>query len=207
MPTRSNSTLTGVPPADAIKADEEAVSEIYDQVSQTGSLSVAARKLQKYARAWDDDPEEKGYLEETRNQQRDTKEPLPKQAAPATAGPPKMSLAQQRMMQAFADEEDGNRDGDGDVDMNADDAVFHDEEEEEEEEEAFSEPEVTHLQEIQEGLWIGDLVAAMDTAGLEAKGIVSDLELRKVIPARSHSSHVPTVQHRLSPPTPLGLPT
>ena len=173
MPTRSNSTLTGIPPADAIKADDEAVSEIYDQVSQTGSLSVAARKLQKYARAWEDDPEEKEYLEETRNKQRDTKEALPQQVEPAAASSaaPKMSLAQQRMMQAFADEEDGNGDG-GDAVMEEDNAVF-DDDEEEEEEEVFSEPEVTHLQEIQEGLWIGDLVAAMDTAGLEAKGIVS----------------------------------
>lgn len=162
MPTRSNSVLTGAPPADAIKADEEAVSDVYDQVSQTGSLSAAARKLQMYARAWEDDPEEREYLEQQRNAQRNTQESLPEQVEPVP--PPKMSLAQQRMMQAFADEEDD------DVDMNGNDAVF---EEDEEEEEQFLEPEVTHLQEIQEGLWIGDLVAAMDTAGLEARGIVS----------------------------------
>jgi dual specificity phosphatase 12 len=46
-------------------------------------------------------------------------------------------------------------------------------EKEEEDEEEFEAPGVTHMQEIQEGLWIGDLVAAMDTAGLEEKGIVS----------------------------------
>jgi len=33
--------------------------------------------------------------------------------------------------------------------------------------------EIVHLQEVVEGLWIGDLVAAMDTAGLEERGIVS----------------------------------
>lgn len=33
--------------------------------------------------------------------------------------------------------------------------------------------EVVHMQEILPGLWVGDLVAAMDTAGLEEKGIVS----------------------------------
>lgn len=165
MPTRSNSVLTGIPPADAIKADEEAVSDVYDQVSQTGSLQAAAYKLQKYARAWDDDPEEREYLEQQRELQRGVPDSLPKQVEPPAA--PKMSLAQQRMMQAFADEEE-----DGDVDMTgADQAVFDDDDEEVEE--GYSEPEVTHLQEIQEGLWIGDLVAAMDTAGLEAKGIVS----------------------------------
>jgi dual specificity phosphatase 12 len=33
--------------------------------------------------------------------------------------------------------------------------------------------EVVHLQEVVEGLWVGDLVAAMDTEGLEERGIVS----------------------------------
>lgn len=32
--------------------------------------------------------------------------------------------------------------------------------------------EVVHLQEVVEGLWVGDLVAAMDTEGLEERGIV-----------------------------------
>jgi len=34
-------------------------------------------------------------------------------------------------------------------------------------------PEVIPLQEVIEGLWIGDLVAAMDKEGLEERGIVS----------------------------------
>ncbi len=33
--------------------------------------------------------------------------------------------------------------------------------------------EVVHLQEVVEGLWIGDLVAAMDQKGLEQRGIAS----------------------------------
>ena len=167
MPTRSVSTLTGVPPADAIKADEDAVSDVYDQVSQTGSLARAAKNLQKYAQAWEDDPEEQAYLEEERNKQRGTAEPLPAQVQDGESVPqPKLSLAQQRMMQAFADEEGG-----GDVEMDGNTiSVF--EKEEEAEEEEFEAPGVTHLQEIQEGLWIGDLVAAMDTAGLEERGIV-----------------------------------
>jgi dual specificity phosphatase 12 len=171
MPTRSISTLTGVPPADAIKADEDAVSDVYDQVSQTGSLAKAAVKLQKYAQAWEDDPEEKEYLEAQRNKQRDIQESLPTQAQ----GPaPKMSLAQQRMMQAFADEEGGDEPGDVEMDVDGRNTIsVFEREEEEEEEGGFEEPGVTHLQEIQEGLWIGDLVAAMDTAGLEERGIVS----------------------------------
>jgi hypothetical protein len=192
MPTRSVSTLTGVPPADAIKADEEAVSDVFDQVSQTGSLAKAAKKLQKYAQAWEDDPEEQEYLETQRNQARGTDEKLPEQVEDAGAeGAPKMSLAQQRMMQAFADEEDGG----GDIEMDGGNtiSVF---EQEEEDEEAFEEPGVTHLQEIQEGLWIGDLVAAMDTAGLEARGIV-----RSCAGAAVELVLKQTDQHRLPPST------
>jgi dual specificity phosphatase 12 len=166
MPTRSQSTLTGVPPADAIKADEDAVSDVYEQVSQTGSLAQAAKRLQQRAQAWEDDPEEQAYLETQRNKERGTQENLPAQVEVQEGVPaPKLSLAQQRMMAAFAEEEGG------DVEMNENTiSVF---EKEEEDEEEFEAPGVTHMQEIQEGLWIGDLVAAMDTAGLEERGIVS----------------------------------
>lgn len=165
MPTRSHSTLTGVPPADAIKADEDAVSDVYEQVSQTGSLAQAAKKLQQRAQAWEDDPEEQAYLESERIKQRGTQENLPTQVDVEDAVPaPKLSLAQQRMMAAFAEEEGGDVEMDGNTI-----SVF---EKEEEEEDEFEAPGVTHLQEIQEGLWIGDLVAAMDTAGLEERGIV-----------------------------------
>lgn len=166
MPTRSVSTLTGVPPADAIKADEDAVSDVYEQVSQTGSLAQAAKKLQQRAQAWEDDPEEQAYLESERNKQRGNQENLPAQVDTEDAVPaPKLSLAQQRMMAAFAEEEGG-------VDVEMDGNTISVFEKEEEEEEEFEAPGVTHLQEIQEGLWIGDLVAAMDTAGLEERGIV-----------------------------------
>lgn len=166
MPTRSQSTLTGVPPADAIKADEDAVSDVYEQVSQTGSLAQAAKRLQQRAQAWEDDPEEQAYLETQRNKQRGSQENLPGQVEVQEGVPaPKLSLAQQRMMAAFAEEEEQ------DVEMNENTiSVF---EKEEEDDEEFEAPGVTHMQEIQEGLWIGDLVAAMDTAGLEEKGIVS----------------------------------
>jgi hypothetical protein len=179
MPTRSVSTLTGVPPADAIKADEDAVSDVYDQVSQTGSLARAAKNLQRYAQAWEDDPEEQAYLEQERNKHRGTAEPLPTQVQDGESDSvpqPKLSLAQQRMMQAFADEEGG-----GDVEMDGNTISVFEKEEEAEEEEEFEAPGVTHLQEIQEGLWIGDLVAAMDTAGLEERGIVSSLVCSAVV--------------------------
>lgn len=167
MPTRSVSILTGVPPADSIKADEDAVSDVYEQVSQTGSIAQAAKNLQQRAQAWEDDPEEQAYLEDQRNKQRATQEHLPTQVDNEETVPqPKLSLAQQRMMAAFAEEEGGDIEMDGNTI-----SVF--EKEEEEAEEEFEAPGVTHLQEIQEGLWIGDLVAAMDTAGLEERGIVS----------------------------------
>ena len=41
------------------------------------------------------------------------------------------------------------------------------------EEEGEEVQEVVHLQEVVEGLWIGDLVAAMDTEGLQQRGIAS----------------------------------
>lgn len=44
-----------------------------------------------------------------------------------------------------------------------DDADMEDEEEQE----------VVHMQEVVEGLWVGDLVGAMDQDGLKEKGIVS----------------------------------
>ena len=59
------------------------------------------------------------------------------------------------------------------------------------EDEAGAEPEVVHLQEIVEGLWVGDLVAAMDTEGLKARGIV-----------RSLSSHWDT--RAIYPSSPVG---
>jgi dual specificity phosphatase 12 len=46
------------------------------------------------------------------------------------------------------------------------------------EEDEEDESDVVHLQEVIDGLWIGDLVAAMDTKGLEARGIVSCLLCR-----------------------------
>ena len=118
MPGRSASMRTAGPPSDASKPDDKAINDVYKSVEETGSLDLAAKKLQKYAaqRTWEDDPEEAGYLA------------------------------------ASADD---------------------DELEDEEDEEMDDRREVVHLQEVLPGLWIGDLVAAMDMAGLEGRGIVS----------------------------------
>jgi len=126
MPIRSASTRTAGPPSDAVKPDDKAVSDVYKSVQETGSLELAARKLQKYAaqRTWEDDPEEAEYM-----------------AARA------------------ADDEDM--------------------EEEDEDDVMDGRREVVHLQEVLPGLWIGDLVSAMDMPGLEERGIVSSTLLNK----------------------------
>jgi hypothetical protein len=63
--------------------------------------------------------------------------------------------------------EDEDMEDDTEVRQGRRDSGEEDEEEEDEEEEP-----VVHLQEIVEGLWVGDLVAAMDTEGLKERGIV-----------------------------------
>lgn len=124
MPSRSLSTRTAGPPSDATAPDDKAINDVYRSVEETGSLELAAKKLQKFAsaqRGWEDDPEEMAY---TANQQ------------------------------------DHKDEDDDDV------LEFEDGDEE-------TMREVVHLQEALPGLWIGDLVAAMDVKGLEQRGIVS----------------------------------
>lgn len=128
MPSRSLSTYTAGPPSDAQAPDDKAINDVYRSVEETGSLELAAKKLQKFAtqqRGWEDDPEEMAYLATKR-----------------------------------------------DVD---DEALDMDDEDREEEE-----MEVVHLQEALPGLWIGDLVAAMDVRGLEQRGIVSVHPIQEV---------------------------
>lgn len=130
-------TSEHVPPADAMKPDSEAISDVYAQVAATGSLQLAAAKLAAIAhsstasipavmqrrQAWYDDPEEAEFL------------------------------AQQDEEEYGEEEED-----DGDANMV-----------------------IEHLQEVVEGLWIGDLVAAMDSAGLRERGIVSTSGLNELV--------------------------
>nr|XP_031864201.1 uncharacterized protein CI109_000113 [Kwoniella shandongensis]KAA5531273.1 hypothetical protein CI109_000113 [Kwoniella shandongensis] len=126
LPTRSNSTLKSGPPTDAVKPDDAAIDDVYREVSSTGSLQAAAKRLEQYAR-WADDPEEAGYLQQ--GEEDEVEE------------------------EGYYEEDDRfDEDGDG-------------------------RGEVVHLQEVVEGLWVGDLVAAMDTEGLEQRGITNILSL------------------------------
>ncbi|KAK8858581.1 hypothetical protein IAR55_002810 [Kwoniella newhampshirensis] len=129
LPERSNSTLTSGPPTDAVKPDDAAIDDVYREVSSTGSLQAAAKRLEQYAR-WADDPEEAGYLEQENEEVVDDEEYEEER------------IGDERM----------NEDGDG-------------------------RGEVVHLQEVVDGLWVGDLVAAMDTEGLEQRGITNILSL------------------------------
>lgn len=115
LPSRSASTRTAGPPSDAAAPDDKAINDVYRSVEETGSLELAALKLQKFAMAQSGEgDDERGYL-------------------------------------GGEDEDEGEFEG-------------RDEET----------TEVVHCQEALPGLWIGDLVAAMDIPGLEARGIVSN---------------------------------
>lgn len=139
-------TVPSRPPSDAAKSDNLAIQDLSREVTSTGNIRLAAKRLaqsaqaeklrnlkerastraqvaQPYAR-WADDPEEAEYLQ-------------PNVHAQAAA--------------------------------HVDDQVLvSDEEEEEEEKEAMG-----HMQEVVDGLWVGDLVAANDDDELEKNGIVS----------------------------------
>lgn len=119
-----------------------------DGVEKTGSIDATARKLALYAK-------------------------MMGKAAPGAAtaqSPVSVSTRGGEEDDCAVDDEEEDGDGDGngdggeggDVDM---DRMGEDD--------VQGEEEVMHLQEVVEGLWVGDLVAAMDTEGLKARGIVS----------------------------------
>lgn len=139
-------TVPSRPPSDAAKSDNLAIQDLSREVTSTGNIRLAAKRLaqsaqaeklrnlkerastraqvaQPYAR-WADDPEEAEYLQSNVH------------------------------AQAAAHVEDQ--------------VLVSDEEEEEEEKEAMG-----HMQEVVDGLWVGDLVAANDDDELEKNGIVS----------------------------------
>lgn len=139
-----------MPPSDAAKSDDLAIQDLSREVTSTGNIRLAAKRLaqsaqaeklralkeraaassssaaaaQPYAR-WADDPEEAEYLQSTSNLRAQTEHV-------------------------------------------EDQVLMSDEEEEEEEKEAMG-----HMQEVVDGLWVGDLVAANDDDQLEKHGIVS----------------------------------
>ena len=140
-------------PADSAKPDEEAIDDVYTQVDATGSIEAAARKLQLFAK-----------LQQQQQQHSQS-------SSPTEAGPSGMSAsARQRQMAMWEDdpEEQAYLQHKHPSPMQVDDEELEDEAEERE---------VVHLQEVVEGLWIGDLVGAMDTDGLEERGIVSRLRI------------------------------
>ncbi len=140
--SRRTSAVDEAPPApaDALKPDEQAIDDVFDQVKKTGTLDAAARRLaalaaeeegpgtvqaQRRMQGWWDDPEEAAYL---------------------------------------AAQEGGY----------------------EEEEEEMGE--IEHLNEVVDGLWIGDLVSAMDAEGMRERGIVSPGLSERVADGRRTSS-------------------
>lgn len=138
-----------MPPSDAAKSDDLAIQDLSREVTSTGNIRLAAKRLAQSAQAeklralkeraaassssaaaqpcarWADDPEEAEYLQSTSNLHAQTEHV-------------------------------------------EDQVLMSDEEEEEEEKEAMG-----HMQEVVDGLWVGDLVAANDDDQLEKHGIVS----------------------------------
>jgi dual specificity phosphatase 12 len=130
--------MTAGPPSDAAEPDDKAISDVYRSVEETGSLELAAKKLQMYATKQQEEKDNKSKQQKMRQMWADD---------PEEAG---------YMAQAHA--EDMTEDGEERVDQ---------------EEREIMQEEVVHLQEVLPGLWIGDLVAAMDTKGMQERGIVS----------------------------------
>ncbi|KGB74935.2 dual specificity phosphatase 12 [Cryptococcus deuterogattii R265] len=131
-----------MPPSDAAKSDELAIQDLSREVTSTGNIRLAAKRLAQSAQAeklralkdsrthaaaaqsyaqWADDPEEAEYLQSTSNLQAQTE--------------------------------------------HVEDQVLMSDEEEEEKEA------MGHMQEVVDGLWVGDLVAANDDDQLEKHGI------------------------------------
>jgi len=142
----------GPAPADSLAPDDKAIEDLYQEVESTGSIEAAAAKLHQVAQmrkmqAWEDDPEEAAYL------------------AGTNGGGPSATTQSQ--------EEDESALDDGDDEYYNDEEGYEYQEGDEDDDTFGGGGEVVHLQEIVEGLWVGDLVAAMDLEGLEQRGIVS----------------------------------
>ncbi|KAK4683654.1 dual specificity phosphatase 12, partial [Tremellales sp. Uapishka_1] len=130
LPQRSLSSLSSGPPSDSMKPDDEAVLDVIEGVSETGSLKLTARKLRSLSMM------SKASGESAPRSEKDRYEPEEEEY--------------ERSEEVEEDE--------GEVDM-------------------VKDGEIEHLQEIVPGLWVGDLVAAMDTEGLEQRGITNIVSL------------------------------
>lgn len=184
MPTRSKSTLTANAPYDAAKPDDEAVDDVIEQVEDTGSLERAARKLGLYAKLAGGGQTPSGQVAagvSTRPHRSGGEGDVKKPGQAGYYDPEEEGYVRAQVKKAdeeFAvdddEDEDEEEDGEGEdvaMEMKNGDGDRSDVEE------------VIHLQEIVGGLWVGDLVAAMDSEGLDARGIVSSPSLL----VRSHS--------------------
>lgn len=144
MPTRSASRLTGDAPYDAAKPDDKAVDDVIKGVKRTGSIERAARKLELFAK-------------------------LNGGAAAASSNvASSLSTGEAPRGRAKGLEDDSAVDDDDDDEDTTEEMSTRRQDDDQTAVDA-----VVHLQEIVEGLWVGDLVAAMDSAGLDERGIVS----------------------------------
>lgn len=191
LPTRSNSILRGRPPADATAPDDQAVQDVYNQVESTGSLELAAKKLQQLAFAKGGSEVGTPRRSLSRNSRtgstvtshRGSRAGSPDRTSgisalsPMTvAFPPAAKQAPSRPIWADDPEEAeymAQTQGAGTYDDSALSDDDYDDEEVMGEEDEQQQQEIVHMQEVVEGLWVGDLVAAMDQDGLEERGIVS----------------------------------
>lgn len=162
MPTRSQSNLVGRAPYDANKPDNKAVDDVIEQVQDTGSLERAARKLALYA-SLNGGQEAPGA---SASKEGGGKQEVIKPGQPGYYDPEEEAIAQAEAEKRVGDDDECAVDDDDEDDEGVD--VMGDGDQRDVDE-------VVHLQEIVEGLWVGDLVAAMDSDGLDERGIVSCL--------------------------------
>ncbi|WRT67788.1 uncharacterized protein IL334_004762 [Kwoniella shivajii] len=151
LPIRSISTLISTPPSDAAKSDDDAVLDVYREVNSTGSLQAAAKKLEQYASSTSTS----------------TSTSTKTKAKPKfDEDPEEVGFLQQHSIDEDALMFDDNETEDNDDESKSVDNDRRDDR-----------GQVVHLQEVVDGLWIGDLVSAMDIDGLEKRGISNILSL------------------------------
>lgn len=147
LPSRSRSRKTMDPPHDASKPDAAAVTDVYREVAEMGSLELAGEKLRQVALERQREEEEEEAEQERLKEEYRKKQEL---ARRVWEEDPEEAEYVAQQQQRFADGEDMEYEEDG-----GDGRV-----------------QGAHMQQVIEGLWIGDLVAAMDQEALAEQGIV-----------------------------------
>ncbi|KAL7423165.1 tyrosine protein phosphatase yvh1 [Cryptotrichosporon argae] len=170
LPARCPSALPeeADPPADAAKSDEEAIDDVHAAVASTGSLEAAARKLAQMA----------GISIGAAKTAVASVSPVANPSAnpnagtgtggaqPGTVGGAN-GLAGRPVWMDDPEEQEYQAAYEGQDDEGMD----------EDEDDRLVVGPIEHLQEVVPGLWIGDLVAAMDEAGLKERGITNIVSL------------------------------